>query len=296
MPPANYREAIESFRQALDCLERDAGGRPELLGSGSHLAVHVRSCIAWSLSELGDFVTALEYTGESVRVADEIGVIGNRMGARLYFGMVCNRKGEYEQAVPLLERAYELMEMANLRVGTGFNGLTGSLGTAYLRVGRVSEAIPLLEQGRAQSLAQQAISDLFIGAPALAEAYLIVGRPEAALEVAQEAVDLASEQGKRGFLGWQLLALAEVEAGREPADLDAAEARFQEAFAIAQALEMRPLLARCHLGLGTLYRQAGRLDEARTEMSTAVAMFREMEMTYWLPEAEVEPTSTTAPR
>ena len=49
---------------------------------------------------------------------------------------------------------------------------------------------------------------------------------------------------------------------------------------------MRPLQAHCHLGLGKLYRQAGRPDEARAELSTAVAMLREMEMTYWLPEAE----------
>ena len=207
---------------------------------------------------------------------------------RLYFGMACNRKGDFEQAVQLLERAYEFMEMANTTFTTGFNGQTGSLGTAYFHVGRVEEAIPLLEQSRARSLAQKAISDLFIGAPALAEAYLAVGRDEEALAVAQEAAGLAREQGKRGFLGWQLLALAEVHAGREPADLDAAEARFREALVIALDLGMRPLQARCRLGLGTLLGRTGRRDEARAELSTAVTMLREMEMTYWLPDAEAE--------
>ena len=51
---------------------------------------------------------------------------------------------------------------------------------------------------------------------------------------------------------------------------------------------MRPLQAHCHLGLGKLYRRVGRLDEARAELSTAVAMLREMGMTFWLPEAEAE--------
>jgi hypothetical protein len=32
----------------------------------------------------------------------------------------------------------------------------------------------------------------------------------------------------------------------------------------------------------------GRCDDARTRLSTAVAMLREMGMTHWLPEAEKE--------
>ncbi|HZO25514.1 MAG TPA: tetratricopeptide repeat protein [Chloroflexota bacterium] len=53
-------------------------------------------------------------------------------------------------------------------------------------------------------------------------------------------------------------------------------------------LEMRPLQAHCHLGLGKLYRRIGRPDEARAELATAVAMLREMGMAFWLPEAEGE--------
>ena len=51
---------------------------------------------------------------------------------------------------------------------------------------------------------------------------------------------------------------------------------------------MRPLQAHCHLGLGKLYRQLGRLDEAQTELQTAVTMLRDMGMSFWLPEAEHE--------
>ena len=49
---------------------------------------------------------------------------------------------------------------------------------------------------------------------------------------------------------------------------------------------MGPLQARCHLGLGSLLRSLGRHAEARTHLTTAVAMLREMGMTHWLPEAE----------
>ena len=49
---------------------------------------------------------------------------------------------------------------------------------------------------------------------------------------------------------------------------------------------MRPLLAHCHLGLGTLYAKHGRREEAHVELSAAIALYRAMEMTFWLPPAE----------
>jgi hypothetical protein len=49
---------------------------------------------------------------------------------------------------------------------------------------------------------------------------------------------------------------------------------------------MRPLVAHCHLGLGTLYAKIGRPVQARPELSTAIALYRAMDMTFWLPQAE----------
>jgi hypothetical protein len=50
---------------------------------------------------------------------------------------------------------------------------------------------------------------------------------------------------------------------------------------------MHPLVAHCHLGLGTLYMKVGRPEHARAELSTAIEMYRAMEMTFWLPQTEV---------
>jgi hypothetical protein len=49
---------------------------------------------------------------------------------------------------------------------------------------------------------------------------------------------------------------------------------------------MRPLVAHCHLGLGTLYAAAGQREQARVELSTAIEMYRAMDMTFWLPQTE----------
>jgi hypothetical protein len=49
---------------------------------------------------------------------------------------------------------------------------------------------------------------------------------------------------------------------------------------------MRPLQAHCHLGLGTLYAEIGWHEPARTELSIAIELYRSMDMTFWLPQAE----------
>jgi hypothetical protein len=49
---------------------------------------------------------------------------------------------------------------------------------------------------------------------------------------------------------------------------------------------MRPLQAHCHFGLGTLYTKIGRREQARAELSAVIDLYRDMDMTFWLPQAE----------
>jgi predicted ATPase len=60
----------------------------------------------------------------------------------------------------------------------------------------------------------------------------------------------------------------------------------QQALALAEALGMRPLQAHCHRGLGTLHAKTGRPEQAHTELVVAIDLYRAMEMTFWLPQAE----------
>ena len=65
--------------------------------------------------------------------------------------------------------------------------------------------------------------------------------------------------------------------------------------ALAEELGMRPLQAHCHCGLGTLYAATGQREPARTELSTAMEMYRAMDMTFWLPRTETA-LAQVAPR
>jgi len=49
---------------------------------------------------------------------------------------------------------------------------------------------------------------------------------------------------------------------------------------------MWPLQAHCHLGLGTFYATTDQRQQARAELSKAIEMYRAMDMTFWLPQAE----------
>jgi hypothetical protein len=63
-------------------------------------------------------------------------------------------------------------------------------------------------------------------------------------------------------------------------------ARFCEECGARLQLGMRPLVAHCHLGLGTLYRRTGDDAKAEEHLRTASAMYREMDMGFWLEKAE----------
>jgi hypothetical protein len=90
----------------------------------------------------------------------------------------------------------------------------------------------------------------------------------------------------RGWEAWALWLLGEIARHRDSPDVTSAEASYQQALALAKELGMRPLQAHCHRGLGTLYAETSQREPARAALAAAVALYRAMEMTFWLPQAE----------
>ena len=115
---------------------------------------------------------------------------------------------------------------------------------------------------------------------------MLASHPEEAYALAVRTLALARERQERGHQAYALRLLGEIAARREPLDSAQAEAHYRQALALAVELSMRPLQAHCHLGLGTLYIKTGQREQARTELSTAIELYRAMDMTFWLPQAE----------
>jgi tetratricopeptide (TPR) repeat protein len=161
------------------------------------------------------------------------------------------------------------------------------LGAAYTLGGHVADAVPLLTQALEQMTGTEMGGSQVLCNLHLSEAHMLADRLEDAHALAERAVALTPAQQLRGHQAYILRLLGEIAARRDPPESAQAEAHYRQALALADELGMRPLLAHCHLGLGTLYATLGRGDTARTALSTAIALYRAMDMTFWLPEAEV---------
>ena len=129
----------------------------------------------------------------------------------------------------------------------------------------------------------------------LSEVCRLAGRGEEAWQHARQALDLARQQKERGDEARALHQLGVVQAHADPPDVVQAEAHYRQALVLAEELGMRPLQAHCHHGLGTLYSQTGRGAQARAALATAIALYRDMEMTFWLPPAEAALAQVASP-
>jgi tetratricopeptide (TPR) repeat protein len=118
--------------------------------------------------------------------------------------------------------------------------------------------------------------------------HLLAGRRQEAQDCAERALARARQQQERGTEAWALRLHAEIAAYADPPEVEQAESHYREALSLAEELHMRPLAAHGHLGLGTLYQKLGRDEQAKAELTTAVELYRGMEMTFWLERAETE--------
>jgi tetratricopeptide (TPR) repeat protein len=80
----------------------------------------------------------------------------------------------------------------------------------------------------------------------------------------------------------------DLAARREPPASEEAVALYRQALALADELGMRPIVAHSHLGIGKLYGRTGKREQAQEHLTSAMTMYREMDMRFWLEQAEAE--------
>jgi hypothetical protein len=122
----------------------------------------------------------------------------------------------------------------------------------------------------------------------LAEAHLLRGRTTGATWHAERSLQLAIERKEVWYQAFSLRLVGELAAHRELSESAKAEEHLRQAMAMAEEREMRPLVARCHLNLAQLHRRTGKRDLMQSHLTTAVSMFRDMAMPYWLEQAQGE--------
>jgi tetratricopeptide (TPR) repeat protein len=279
----DYRRAEDLLQKVLRLLEGDRSR--ERFGQAGFPAVMARFFLDWVLVDRGKFKEGIAHGQEGIRLAEALDHPYSLAAMCSVLAYLHIARGELSHAVRLLERGVALSHEWNLAFHSAQN--TGILGYAYALSGRIAEGIPLLEH------ALSAIETMGFGAfqppflVYLGEAYVLADRLEQALEFAGRALTLTRERGQRGYEAWTLRLLGEVASHHDPPYVAVAEGHYGQALALADELGMHPLVAHCHLGLGTLYRRTGDHATAREHLTTAATMYREMDMGFWLEKAEV---------
>jgi tetratricopeptide (TPR) repeat protein len=169
------------------------------------------------------------------------------------------------------------------------------LGLRDAKAGRADEGVGRLDRviHLAEEQDERWLWPLFKGW--LGEAHLAAGDSESARRHAHVSLEMSRAQSQRGTEAWAWRLLGEIAAVADPPDHQAAKTRYQEALTRASDLRMRPLVAHCHLGLGTLYRRTGDPVKAHEHLTIAATMYREVGMTLWLERAETALASPEPP-
>ena len=266
----DYRQAMAAFRRAMAVLEGER--RYERLGEPVLPAVHSRTQLSLCLAEVGAFAEGMAIGEEGLHIAEAVQHPASLVVAYRSVGVLYLRRGDLHQALPVLERAAGLCEEADLPFY--FSLLAPALGAAYVLCGRVDEAVRLLERVIEQTTSSGRLGGQARLLSTLGEAYLRAGRLEEASSLASRALELARTHQERGYEPYALRLLGDIAAHCDPPQVDEAEAHYRQAQALADELGMRPLVAHCHLGLDMLHVKTGQQQQARTELSTAIELYR----------------------
>ncbi len=288
----DYRGAVEFCEKTIEPLDGDLGR--ERFGLAGFPVVMGRVFGAWALAERGEFEDGMNRGHKAVQLAETLNHPYSLAFACRGLGHVYGIRGDFRHAAPLLERGVALCREWNLQFLTP--ALTEMLGYVYALSGRLPEGLELLQQALASGESTGLTMFTRPSILHLGEARLLAGQTGEALSLAERALARAREHGQRSEEAWVLRLLGEIAAHRDPPDVATAEGRYREAMTLADELGMRPLMAHCHLGLGKLYRGAGRRESAQEHLGAATTMCREMDMRFWLERAEAQGSVDDAPR
>ncbi len=278
----DHRLAMEVVKRNVVSLEGDL--LRESFGQGGPASVSARAVLVRCLAEVGEFAEGIVRGEEAIRIAEASDHPHSCFLAYLRLGNLYLRKGDLHHAIPLLEQGLGRWQAYDLQ--RWFPSIASPLGLARVLAGRVAEAMPLLEQTFEQATSMLSMNDHSSSESRLSEAFLLIGRMDEAIALAGRALEHAQVHKERGHTAWALRLLGEIAVQQGPPDIEQAECHYRQALALAEELGMRPLQAHCHLGLGMLYVKVNRREQARAELSTAIDLYRAMEMTFWLPQAE----------
>jgi class 3 adenylate cyclase/tetratricopeptide (TPR) repeat protein len=246
-----------------------------------------RTWLVMSLAELGRFAEAAKHEAEAIRLAETTQHAFPVAFAHFAASALHLLEGNWSKARSLIEHWIAVLRNGNIVLMLPY--AVASSAWALAQLGDESEALNRLREGEQllEGHAAKGITGLRAwGYHALGRAGLRLGRIDEARRFADRAVE--SSPGHQGLMAHALHLLGDITNHPDQLDDVKCKVHYRQALALAEPRGMRPLIARCHLGLGKLFRYTDRWQEAQEHLTTAAMMCREMEMRFWLEQAEEE--------
>jgi tetratricopeptide (TPR) repeat protein len=203
--------------------------------------------------------------------------------ACLGLGQVYLRRGEFQKAMSVQQRALELIQ--TWKIPTWFPWAAASFGYALTLAGNLSEGMKFLDDATQRAVAIRFLINHSLWLVWLGEAHLLAGRMDKAATIAEQALSLCRDRSERGHMAWAFRLQGEIFGRGDRGESGKAEEFYRRSLTLAEELGMHPLVAHCHLGLGRLYRRTGDQMQSQEHFTVATTLFRKMEMGFWLEEA-----------
>ena len=253
----------------------------DYFGATMPVSVYDRSWLVLGLAQLGRFGEAAGPAAEAIRIADPMGHANTVGLAYRAAGMLHLMKGDWEKARSLSEHGFAVFKSGNVVIQ-----LPSALSASAWALAQLGERAAALEQMQlGEETAERLSATGIVGHlawsyHALGHAALLLGQVAEARRLADRAIAFSPNHTGFGAHAEHLFGdLASHPDGFEP---QRAERHYRAALTIAASRGMLPLVAHAHRGLGTLFRTTGKLGPAREHLVTASAMYREMDMPFWL--------------
>jgi class 3 adenylate cyclase/tetratricopeptide (TPR) repeat protein len=278
-----YEHVIELGTENLAALPADWAH--EYFGTAVLPSVFARVWLIMSLGELGRFGEAAKYEAEAIQLAEPMQHAHTTGWAHVGASMLHLFKGDWAKAHSLIEQWINIP--GTLDVAVLLPWAVASSAWALAEIGEASEALSRVREGE-QLLERQAARGIVAhrgwAYHAAGQACLLLGRLDEARRLGQRSVE--SSQRQPGFAAYAQRLLGDIASHPARFDAESSAAHYRGAKKIAERHGMRPLVAHCHLGLGKLYRRTGQLEHARNNLGIAATMYRDMDMAFFLREAD----------
>ncbi len=279
----DFERAVELATDSLGALP--AAWADEPFGySPLPLSIFIRQWLVLSLADLGRFREAAPHEAELLRLvgsAQHPFTIGEAYNATSFLHL---RRGDWAKASSLIEHSIAAFRKGNVVIVLPV--MLANSAMVLGQVGEVSEA--LIRFRECEQLLEHLAARGVVFTPylALGRAALLLGRLNEAQTLGERVLERSPS--RHGVVAHALHLLGDIATHPDRFDAESGAARYRQALALAEPRGMRPLIAHCHLGLSKLYRRTGQREQAHEHFTIATTLYREMDMRFWLEQAETD--------